>query len=399
MKPATTVKLTLGAFAVLILAGVIFSTFDWNETGETTIVQYPNGALMVKSTPGPYPQWWGRQEVYRQLITVGFGTTKGEGSANIPAVPVIFNTGSKAKISGIVRVRLPQNSEGMKEIFRNYAGGFNHFVENGIVQVVNNAVKLSANLRSEQDAYTALASFQADVEDQLQNGIYMTESKEVVKVRETGDEEKVKITIIKLDENGNPIRRSNILQKLGCVVTQCQIEIPEFDVAVEKSIAMRKQQALETEVAKQKALRAEQDAKTAEADAKARVAQERANQEVEKVKSVVAAEKVRDVAKLEKEAAEYKKQKLILEGQGEAEKKRLVMQADGALKQKLETYEKVQGLWAKAFATYQGQIVPSTVFGTGSSNANGSNNGFEAWMQVMTAKAAKDLSLDMNIKK
>ena len=397
MKPSTIFKISVIAIIAIIAIVLIAQTISWNETGETTIVQYPNGSIVVKPTPGPYGQFWGRKEVFRQVVTVGFGTTKGEGSADIPAVPVIFNTGSKAKISGIIRVRLPMDDAGMREIFKNYAGGFEHFVRNGIVPVVNNAVKLAANLRTEQDAYTAIASFQADVADQLQNGIYMTESVDIIKTRETGEEERVKITVIKKDKNGNPIRKENVLQNLGCTVTQCQIEIPEFDPAVEKAIQLRKQQSLETEIAKQKALRAEQDALTAVADAKARVAQERATQEVEKVKAVVAAEKTRDVAKLEKEAAEYTKQKLILEGQGEAEKKRLAMAADGALKQKLDALKDINGLWAKAFAQYQGNIVPSTVMG-GSDNGQ-SVNGFQQWMQVMTAKAARELNVDMNIKK
>jgi len=389
----------LAIIAIGSLIGIfaIFQTISWNETGETTIVQYPNGQLMTKPTPGPYAQMFGRKEVYRQVVTVGFGINKGEGAADVPAVPVIFNTGSKAKISGIIRVRLPKDNTGMEEIFKNYAGGFEHFVRNGIVPVVNNAVKLAANLRTEQDAYTAIASFQADVADQLQNGIYMTESVDIVKKRETGEEEHIKITVIKKDENGNPIRKDNVLQDLGCSVTQCQIEIPEFDPAVEAAIQLRKQQSLETEIAKQKAIRAEQDALTAVADGSARVAQERATQEVEKVKAVVAAEKVRDVAKLDKEASEYRKQATILEGQGEAEAKRLKMQADGALSQKLTALTEINGLWAKALAQYQGNIVPTTSFGA--SSGGKSENSFQSWMQVMTAKAAQDLNVDMNVKK
>lgn len=394
LKPSSLVTLVAVSIVSLICLILALQTVSWNETGETSIVQYPNGNRMVKTTPGPYLQLFGRKEVYRQVVTVGFGNIKGEKSANIPAVPVIFNTGSKAKISGIIRVKLPMNKEGMEEVFTNYAGGFDHFVRNGIVQVVNNAVKLSANLRSEQDAYTAIASFQADVADQLQNGIYMTESRDVVKHRETGDTETVKITVIKQDENGNPIRKKNVLQQLGCLVSQCQIEIPEFDPQVEKAITLRKQQSLETEIAKQKALRAEQDALTAVADAKARVAQERATQEVEKVKAVVAAEKARDVAKLEKEEAIYRKEALVLEGQGEAEKKRLVMQADGALKQKLEAYERVQGLWAKAYA--QGYKVPSYVNGGGSS---GGASAFEQAMQSQMLRNMNELGLNLEIKK
>lgn len=45
---------------------------------------------------------------------------------------------------------------------------------------------------------------------------------------------------------------------------------------------------------------------------------------------------------MEAQAAEQYKRKMILEGQGEAEKKQLVMNADGALDQKLAAYVAIQ---------------------------------------------------------
>ena len=71
------------------------------------------------------------------------------------------------------------------------------------------------------------------------------------------------------------------------------------------------------------------------------------------------------------------------------------MQADGALERKLQTYEKVQQLWADAFANYQGDLVPKIQTG---SEGSGSNAGLD-FMEVMGAKAAMDLSIDMNVKK
>jgi regulator of protease activity HflC (stomatin/prohibitin superfamily) len=288
------------------------------------------------------------------------------------------------------------DKEAMKNILKEFAGGFSHFVRNGIVPAVNNSVKLSANLRSEQDAYTSLASYQADVEDQLQNGIWKTKSVEKVVTKLTGETERRKITEVVLGDDGSPIRKDNILQSLGCIVTQCQINQPIFDPATEKAITMRKQQSLETEVAKQEAIRAEQDAKTAEAKAKAMVAKKRAEEEVAKVAAVVQAEKERDVAKLRQEAAGYEKKAKILEGQGIAEKKRLIMVADGALEKKLNTYEHVQGLWAKAFA--EGYKVPTVNMGAGDANGT-AQTAFHRAMDSQTLKNMKELGLDLNIKK
>jgi hypothetical protein len=89
-------------------------------------------------------------------------------------------------------------------------------------------------------------------------------------------------------------------------------------------------------------------------------------------------------------AAAESKQANILLGEGEAARKRLVMQADGALAQKLEAYVAVQTRFAEAF---ENRKVPQTVFGA----ANGSTDSdVSAFMQLMTVKAAQDLGLNPN---
>lgn len=384
--------------AVILATIVLFQTAAWNETGESVIVQYPNGSRMVKLEPGFYFKWWGRTVKYRKYVTVGFGDVKGEGSANIPAVDVIFNDGSTAEISGIVRVEIPDNKEAMKDIWKGYAGGYDHFVTKGIVPVVENAIRLSANLRDAQTAYTTIAILQSDIQDQLRFGTFRTTSETVLDTSATGEVEKRKVTIKKIGENGQPEREKHILMDLGCRVTQCQIKVPNFDKKVQQAISKRKEAALKTEIAKQEAIQAEQDAKTIAAKGKAVADSVKWAIEKEKAATVTRAEAQRDSAKLAMEAAEYAKKALILEGQGIAEKKKLVMAADGALAQKLEAYKEVNALYAKAWGTYAGQMVPSTVIGGNGSNYNAANS-FQSFMSMMTAKTARDLNLDMSVKK
>jgi hypothetical protein len=118
--------------------------------------------------------------------------------------------------------------------------------------------------------------------------------------------------------------------------------------------------------------------------------------EVIKIRAITAAEKERDSAKLMMDAAEYIKQTAILQGQGEAEKRRLILNADGALKVKLEAWLQSQQFWAEAFSKYQGSIVPQIQ--TGVSSTSGTN-GATQFMEMMGMKAAKDLSLDMKVPK
>jgi hypothetical protein len=100
---------------------------------------------------------------------------------------------------------------------------------------------------------------------------------------------------------------------------------------------------------------------------------------------------------LDVQTAELRKQKDILEGQGIATKKKLIMEADGALDQKLQAYKEVSKYWADAFGAYQGSLVPTFVSG-GGGGSNGGNAGLN-FMELMTAKAQMDLSLNLNNKK
>jgi len=119
---------------------------------------------------------------------------------------------------------------------------------------------------------------------------------------------------------------------------------------------------------------------------------------VSKEKAVVNAEQRREVARLDKEAAAFTKQKLILEGEGEAAKKRLVFNADGALTQKLDALVAINEKYAQAIQNYKGDWVPKVNMASGEGGSAGPQNIMNL-MQLLTAKTAKDLSLDLDVSK
>lgn len=59
----------------------------------------------------------------------------------------------------------------------------------------------------------------------------------------------------------------------------------------------------------------------------------------------------------------------------------------------MAAYQEVQKVWATAFQNYKGDLMPQFV--TGSSGQSG--NGGLDFMQIMSAKAARDLSLEMKV--
>ena len=119
-----------------------------------------------------------------------------------------------------------------------------------------------------------------------------------------------------------------------------------------------------------------------------------AEEEEKKIRAVVGARQRLEVADLDRQAAAEKKQEQILLGQGEAERKRLVLKADGALKQKLEAYVQAQQLWANAFAQRQ---VPSLVMGGGGAgDTDKSTTNFAHMMQLLVAN---QMGLDLSMPK
>ena len=318
------------AFAVIALLLVVIlggRLIETNNQGESQVKQaFISGKMTARVTPGTYGQWLGTVKTFRQVATVGFGNQAGEGSADIAGIPVIFSDGSKATISGLVRLRLPSTQEGLIALQGEYAEGYDHFIRSGVVPVIQNAVKLSANLRSAQDAYTTLALFQQAIDDQLENGIYLTQSEVKEFVTATGDIESRQTTQIMKDSSGNYLRKANRIQELKCEVLECVIDVPTFDPTVEASIAARKDEAMKTELSKQEALRAKQEAITAEEQGKSNVATAKYTEEVVKIKAVTVAQKELEVAQLQaKQALEQKKQKIAV-AQGIAEELRI---ADG----------------------------------------------------------------------
>jgi len=149
-------------------------------------------------------------------------------------------------------------------------------------------------------------------------------------------------------------------------------------------------------VAEQRAITTEQEGKAnaakAEWDQKTITAREVAKAEQEKAVAVTNAEREKAVAELNRQAAEFKKQEQILLGEGESQRARLMMQANGFLEIKLAAWERVQ----LAFAAEMGkqQWVPSIVLGGG---VAGGGNAAVNYMEVLGAKAARDLGLDMKI--
>ena len=140
-----------------------------------------------------------------------------------------------------------------------------------------------------------------------------------------------------------------------------------------------------------------------QASAKVNQIQRTTEADTEKQMAITGAEKLREQAAIAKETAliNYEKAKIDANtkrtlADADAYQKRVILQADNAMAQKLDAEIKIQKLWAQAFAQRK---VPTNVFGSGSGSGApvGSDGETKAFMQMLTLDAAKRLSYDREI--
>lgn len=153
---------------------------------------------------------------------------------------------------------------------------------------------------------------------------------------------------------------------------------------------------------KMKLKEAHEDAIAGKADAqgKASLVKIEYEQKQKQLVSIVAAQTAVELAQqdLEKQAIQEKAaikeaSKIKILADANAYEKQRDIQANGALEQKLDAYVKVMTAAYKAVGDYQGNWVPTYMSGNGAYK-----NGASEMMDILGAKAARDLSLDLKTK-
>lgn len=368
---------------ILIFSGKIFENVDADRI---VVIQSPiKGTLKWYTTAGIKIQGFGKVTRYYKLDTYEF------------QIPVRFNDGGHGTIEGSINYELPFDIKNLSSLHMKY--GSQEAIQKQLIETVTNkCIYMTGPLMSSKESYsekrTSLIRF---IEDQITSGVYKTTQREVkTKDQMTGQDKTITLVEIVMDSIGTPLRQEEaVLSSYGIKTSNFAVVRLPYDETVENQIKQQQDITMKVQTAIAAAKEAEQNVITVAKQGEANAAQAKWEQEVIRARAVTEAEQKRDVAKLEKEAAEYKKQEQILLGQGEAERKKLVMNADGALTLKAEKWLEAQKVWADAASKYQGAWVPTTVIGSD----GGKYNGAQTFMDLMGMKAARDLGLDMSVKK
>lgn len=406
--------ITLSILGVLVIMLLICSSqiLETVKRGTYHVKQAAiTGTLTVKGMdkPGLYFQNFGDRVIWDKASTFFFTKDVKEGKGEDQSISVRFVDGSKCDMSGTMRVVMPKSGDQALALIQVH--GFQTYADleaKLLMPVTRKALIIAANMMTARESYAEKKlNFIAWTEDQILNGIYETESyTKIIENPLTGEKTQVTAKRIMRDADGNILRQSTPLDGLGLTIQNFEIKSFGYSPRVLKQIDDQQKAFMAVATAKAKAQEAIQDRRTAEEKGKANVMTARYQKEEEKIKAVVDAQKDKEVtviaaekrkaeAKLDKDAAEFTKQKEILLGEGEAKRKALNLAADGALRPKLDTYEEINRIWAEAFKERK---VPTIIMGGGrDGQTTGTDADVQMMLRIIQLQALKQMGLDMTV--
>lgn len=406
-------RLALPVVGLVIALVIAFFTIDNNDMGERTVLQYPWGAQTVKFQPGVFFRCFGKTWVYPDYIKFDFDLQSSKDDNLIldqKGITVRYQDGGRGDVYSNALFGLPKVEQEMLNLHKAYQSK-EGVAFNLIKTITEETMNLTAGLMRSEEAYaTKRGMFTEMAKSQIRKGPFRT----TIKVITQKDEATGKVITNEIPEvemvNGQPTHIKSALQDFGVTLAALQLNDPGFEEKTLKQIDDKRSATMAIITAKATAEKAKQDAITAEENGKAEKVKARYEEEVKKERAVVLAQQQKEVATISAkqkvevarqaflEAKEMKnrakeiKEANILEGQGLAEKKRLIMQADGALAQKLEAFMTVNRIYAKEFGKQK--WVPEIQFG----ESKGGSNAAMDLIQMMTVNQAKALGLNLDMK-
>lgn len=385
---------------ILIISLSLMSKIVENLSADVIVInQVPiSGTLEFWTEPGWKSQFFGDITKYNKTFQIWFSNKENMGASQDESIKIVFNDAGEGKISGSARIKLPTDKEHLRLIHVEF-GSMEALVHDLIMPTLNKVVFSSGPLMSSFESYAAKKNdLIRYIEDQLKNGIYRTVSKEVEKIDELSGNKKI-VTVADLladKESPGGFKRQEEapFSKYGVVIRAVAVEDIVYEKKIMEQISTQQQAFMSVQTAIADAKKAKQQTIRAEEEGKKDYATAKWEQEKINAKEIAEAEKDRTVSKLAMEKAKFQKRADILTGEGIATKKRLIMQADGALSVKLKAYVKVSELYADAISKYQGAWVPSTLITNG--KGSGGYNGAQDLINMLMIKTAKELHLEVN---
>lgn len=433
-------KLGIVVFVVfLAVVGTFNSIFVYNEAGYQTHIRTIFGEEKVVTDVGYATKWFGRATPWKQAQTVQFivgeGGAEGEDgtSSTVRNFRITFLGNVDAGVEASTRFRLPQGEQFLK-IAQEYRTPEN-FINTALAPAIKETLQSTASLMSADDYYAgARSEFGAEFENQLKYGQYVIKRKEIsrgntrqrnqgVALQSGADvagvvgEENNRadfVTEKMLDAKGMPIRKEQQFLARGVEVVEARITNVDPNPQYRQRMVKVQEALASLAVARQSRLKEEEEKLLVTARGEKEVEQKRqetlreqieqtTKAETDKRLAIINAERERESAMIAKETSQQLLEKAKIDAQAtktladaEAYAKEAVLKADGALDKKLAALVEINKEWATAASKAP---VPGVLMGGAGDGASSRQSEIGQLMSVLAVKAAKDLQLEMTVKK
>jgi regulator of protease activity HflC (stomatin/prohibitin superfamily) len=437
-------KIALWTVIVLGVIYLFYKSFFYAEPGYIYHVRTVTGNEAVVTEVGYKFYPFGRYNAWKRAMTVQAvaGASKNKKairaesdsdstSASLPPLSIMFLDQVDAHAEATVRFSIPSDEVSFLKLAHEYRSPEN-LLRTALLPAFKETLQANASLMAAEEYYAGgRTEFNSEFENQMSNGIFLVKRKEVsvqsarsrtgtanaalgTEQEAYGEDSKTVFLVKKvLDKNGQPKRKTQRFTDFGISVVsalvtdmrpnQKFIERMQLKQKASADRAIAREQRVQEEEQRLLAIaRGEREVAERQAKAKVEQIQKTTEAETEKQLTVTAAEKLKEEAAISKETAEINFEKAKIEAQtqrtladAEAYQKKVILQADNALAQKLEAEVQIQQLWADAFAK---RSVPTNVFGGGGAPV-GNDTETKAFMQMLTLDAAKRLNYKREVTK
>lgn len=416
-QEAASVKISLAWKASLLLAAVSFILWKsvfYASPGYSYAVQYFTGSQRAHTGEGGFHfRGWGQVIEMKKNLTVKFSNKEdADYSGFSEPFGVRFNDAVLANISTSVRMRLPSDPKKFLALAMEYRSQEN-LVNASLIPATKEVLRNSARMISAQEYILGKGGkFEQAVIDQLQNGIYellikttrnvgaenfQNDSSRTIEHKEAVVNE----VIIKTDKEGIPLRKKHAFVEYDIEVTQAVIDDVDPEENFKKLLALQRDAAGRSNVARQEAQQAEFQKQKIVAEGETKKAVIRVEQEQKQIEILIGAE-----TEMKKKETEVKQQKYAVQAaelaavatkvtaDAEAYKRERLMKADNALDKRLEALVSINAAYAEAI---KGQrLVPETYISGG--GGDGRHSSAQDFINLMTANAARQVNHAMSEK-
>ncbi len=292
--------------AVFVVLLLLYQAFFQTEAGYHYVYQNTlTGNLTVYSEPGVHFRlpFFSRVTQYKEVSTISFGEGR-EGNQRLTRalepITVRFADTYTGAVPATFRFKIAPSPEGLIHLHREFRS-FDNLVDALLIKNARNVTVITATQYTGEEFFQGgLNRFKSQLEDQLRNGVYITERKQVeveqtdlapvgLDQEDSGQLQRTRQLVWKtvpvMGADGQLQRQTNPLEQYAIQVTQVTVGDPVPERLLEELLVDKKRLVAER-------IRTIQEQETARAKAKT----EQLNKEIERTRAVQDAQRQKELA-------------------------------------------------------------------------------------------------------